>query len=43
MTKRQALTREEFLTDYAIGRLVPSGMMSALAAAFDTRFGGFPG
>jgi chromate transporter len=43
VTKRQALTREEFLTDYALGRIVPSGTMSALAADFGTRFGGFPG
>jgi chromate transporter len=43
VTKRQALSREEFLTTYAIGRIVPSGTMSALAAAFGTRFGGFPG
>ena len=43
VTKRQALTREEFLTDYALGRIVPSGTMSALAADFGYRFGGFPG
>ena len=43
VTKRKALTREEFLTDYALGRLVPSGTMTALAAAFGTRFGGAPG
>jgi chromate transporter len=43
VTKRKALTREEFLTDYALGRLVPSGTMTALAAAFGTRFAGAPG
>lgn len=43
VTKRKALSREEFLTDYALGRIVPSGTMTALAAAFGTRFGGFPG
>ena len=43
VTKRKALTREEFLTDYALGRIVPSGTMTALAAAFGTRFGGVLG
>lgn len=43
VTKRKALTREEFLTVYALGRIVPSGTMTALAAAFGTRFGGAPG
>jgi chromate transporter len=43
VTKRKALTRAEFLTAYALGRLVPSGTMTALAAAFGTRFAGAPG
>ena len=34
VTKRQALTREEFLADYALGRIVPSGTMSALAGCY---------
>ena len=43
VTKRRALPREEFLSTYARARVVPSGPMSALAAAFGSRFGGFPG
>lgn len=43
VTKRGALTREEFLSTYALGRVVPSGTMTAVAAAFGIRFGGFPG
>jgi chromate transporter len=41
--KRRALTREEFLTIYGIGRIVPSGTMTALAVAYGYRFGGLPG
>lgn len=43
VTKRRAVTKDEFLTIYAIGRLVPSGTMSALAVAYGHRFGGFAG
>ena len=43
VTKRGALPREEFLTTYAIGRVVPSGAMTALAAAFGYRYGGIAG
>ena len=43
VTKRRALTQEEFLSTYAIGRIVPAGTMTALAAAFGQRFGGFSG
>ena len=43
VTKRKALTREEFLTDHALGRVVPSGTMTALAVAFGTRFAGVLG
>jgi chromate transporter len=41
--KRRAVTREEFLTIYGIGRIVPSGTMTALAVAYGYRFGGLPG
>ena len=43
VTRRSVLTRDEFLTTYAIARLVPSGTMSALAVAYGRRFGGFAG
>ena len=43
VTRRAVLTRDEFLTTYAIARLVPSGTMSALAVAYGHRFGGFAG
>jgi chromate transporter len=43
VTKRRALSREEFLATYALGRVVPSGTMTALAAAFGYRFGGIAG
>lgn len=41
--KRGALTRQEFLAIYGIGRIVPSGTSTALAVAYGSRFGGFPG
>jgi chromate transporter len=41
--KRRAVTKEEFLTIYGIGRIVPSGTMTALAVAYGYRFGGFSG
>jgi chromate transporter len=43
VTKRQLITHDEFLTTYAIGRLVPSGTMTALAVAYGQKFAGFPG
>lgn len=43
VTRRKALSRDEFLTIYGIGRVVPSGTMTALAVAFGYRFGGLPG
>lgn len=43
VTKRRALSRDDFLAAYALGRVVPSGTMSALAAAFGYRFGGLVG
>jgi len=41
--KRRAVTKEEFLTIYGIGRIVPSGTMTALAVAYGYRFGGLFG
>ena len=41
--KRRAVTKDEFLTIYGIGRIVPSGTMTALAVAYGYRFGGLPG
>ncbi len=40
VTRRKAISREDFLTYYGIGRIVPSGTMTALAVAFGYRFGG---
>jgi chromate transporter len=41
--KRRAVTKEEFLTIYGIGRIVPSGTMTALAIAYGYKFGGLLG
>ena len=41
--KRLAVTKEEFLTIYGIGRIVPSGTMTALAVAYGYKFGGLSG
>ena len=41
--RRGAVTRKEFLTIYGIGRIVPSGTMTALAVAYGYKFGGLPG
>src|SRR6266550_3821910 len=41
--KRRAVTREEFLTIYGMGRIVPSGTMTALAVAYGYKFGGLFG
>lgn len=41
--KRKAISKDEFLALYGIGRIVPSGTMTALAVAFGHKFGGFPG
>jgi chromate transporter len=43
VTRRRVITRDEFLTTYAIGRLVPSGTMTALAVAYGHKFAGFAG
>jgi len=41
--KRGAVTKEDFLTIYGIGRIVPSGTMTALAVAYGYKFGGLSG
>jgi chromate transporter len=43
VTRRQAVDREEFLRLYGLGRIVPSGTMTALAVAYGYRFAGLPG
>jgi chromate transporter len=37
------VAQEDFLSTYGLGRLVPSGTMTALAVAYGYRFGGFLG
>jgi chromate transporter len=41
--KRRAVTKEEFLTIYGMGRIVPSGTMTALAVAYGYKFAGMWG
>ncbi|MEP6912652.1 MAG: chromate transporter [bacterium] len=41
--KRRAVTKEEFLTIYGMGRIVPSGTMTALAVAYGYKFAGMSG
>lgn len=41
VTRRGAISRENFLTYYGISRIVPSGSMTALAVAFGYGLGGF--
>lgn len=43
VNKRRAVTTNEFLTIYGIGRIVPSGTMTALAVAYGYKFGGLWG
>lgn len=43
VTRRRAVTREEFLSTYAIARIVPSGTMTALAVAYGYRHAGMAG
>lgn len=43
VTRRKVVSKEDFLADYALGRIVPSGTMTALAVAFGFRFGGWLG
>jgi chromate transporter len=41
--RRRLVERDEFLAIYGIGRIVPSGTMTALAVAYGHRFGGHVG
>jgi chromate transporter len=43
VSKRRVVSREEFLTIYGIGRIVPSGTMTVLAVAYGYKFGGMLG
>ena len=43
VTRRRAVDQEEFLRLYGLGRIVPSGTMTALAVAYGYRFAGLPG
>ena len=43
VTRRRAVDREEFLRLYGLGRIVPSGTMTALAVAYGYRFAGLAG
>jgi chromate transporter len=43
VSRRRVISREEFLTIYGIGRIVPSGTMTALAVAYGYKFGGMLG
>src|SRR5436309_15001206 len=41
--KRRVIGQHEFLATYALGKVVPSGTMTALAVAYGYRFGGLAG
>lgn len=41
--RRRTVSREDLLTLYALGRVVPSGTMTAVAVAYGHRFAGLPG
>jgi chromate transporter len=43
VTRRRVIPREEFLSTYGLGRIVPAGTMTALAVAYGYRLGGWPG
>ena len=43
VTRRHLVSRDEFLATYGLGRIVPSGTMTALAVAYGYRLGGWPG
>ncbi len=43
VSKRHAVSRDEFLSIYGIGRIVPSGTMTALAVTYGYKFGGLSG
>ncbi len=41
--KRQAISRDDFLTYYALARVVPTGTQTALAISLGNHFGGLAG
>jgi chromate transporter len=41
--RRRVVTRSDFLATYALGRIVPSGTMTAMAVAYGHRFAGWRG
>jgi chromate transporter len=43
VTRRRIIGRDEFLTMYALGRIVPSGTMTALAVGLGHRLAGWAG
>ena len=43
VAKRRVATRQALLISFALGRIVPSGTMTAAAIAWGWRFAGFPG
>lgn len=43
ISKRRVVSKEDFLALYGLGRIVPSGTMTALAVAYGYRFGGLLG
>ena len=43
VVKRQAISKLEFLAIYGLGRIVPSGTVTALAVAYGYRYQGFLG
>lgn len=43
VSRRKVVSKEDFLATYALGRIVPSGTMTALAVAWGYRFGGWRG
>ena len=43
VTRRKIISHEDFLALYGLGRIVPSGTMTALAVAYGYRFGGWVG
>lgn len=43
VSRRKVVSKEEFLANYALGRIVPSGTMTALAIAYGYKFKGWLG
>jgi hypothetical protein len=43
VSKHRVVSKEEFLTIYGIGRIVPSGTMTALAVTYGYKFAGMSG